>query len=128
MSLQQYPPPPPPVPSPARGLGAGVAGLVYGVLAACSLTVTVPASLLAALFTRADKGRGPQDWVAPAVFWSLPAPLGLACLMLGIIAVVRSDSWTNARVTGVLALSVLAVPIGVILRVAANGGGFLMTW
>ncbi|WP_211879859.1 hypothetical protein [Pseudarthrobacter albicanus] len=86
------------------------------------------ASLLAAVLTRADEGRGPRDWVAPAVFWSLPAPLGLACLILGIIAVVRSGSRTNARVAGVLGLSVLAVQIVGILVLVANGGGFLMVW
>lgn len=98
-----------------------------GILAACTLTVTVPASLVAALLTRADEGRGPRDWVAPAVFWSLPAPLGVACLILGIMAVVRSDSRTNARVAGILALFVLAVQLVGILLVVANGGGFLMT-
>ncbi|QCB96338.1 hypothetical protein E5206_04855 [Arthrobacter sp. PAMC25564] len=97
-----------------------------GALMAQSFTVTMPASLLAALFTRADAGRGPQDWVAPAVLWSLPAPLGLACVILGITAVVRSDGWTNTRVIGILALSILALQIAGILVLGAKGGGFLM--
>ena len=126
MSLQQHPPTPPTAPPPARGLGAGIVSLVCGALMAQSFTVTMPASLLAALFTRADVGRGPQDWVASAVLWSLPAPLGLACVVLGIIAIVRSDGWTNTRVIGILALSILALQIVGILVLGAKGGGFLM--
>jgi hypothetical protein len=97
---------PPPATAPSVQLrrasdgGAGIASLVISVAASMSLIVTVPLSLMAALLTRPDTGRGQRDWVAPLVLWSLPVVLGLLALSLGIAAVRRSspgsNNWTAA--------------------------------
>jgi hypothetical protein len=112
-------------PSPdSRGVGAGITSLVCGALIIPSMFVTALPSLLAALFTRPDKGSNGLDWVAQAVFWSLPVLFGLLCAILGITAVRRSERQTTAWTTGVSGLCLLASEPAFYLAWAAVPGEF----
>lgn len=88
--------------------------------------ISIPMSLFAALFTRADTGRGSMDWVAPAVLWSLPVLIGLISVSLGIRAVRASPRGSNSWTAAVSALwiSGLLVFVGTVLVI--RGGDFMI--
>jgi len=126
----RHEPPPVPAPSaqprrPGNG-GTGIASLVLSVAASASLIVTIPMSLIAALLTRADMGRGHLDWVAPLVLWSLPAVLGLLALSLGIAAVRRSSSGSNNWTAAIASLWISGLHVAAALMLVLRKGDFMI--
>lgn len=136
LSAGSTPPPPghepPPAASPSArprrpgSGGAGIASLVLSVAASASMIVTVPLSLMAALFTRPDMGRGQRDWVAPLVLWSLPAVLGLLAVSLGIAAVRRSSSGSNSWSAAVAGLWISGLHLAAGLTLVLRKGDFMI--
>jgi hypothetical protein len=88
--------------------------------------ITVPMSLFAALLTRADTGRGPSDWVAPAVLWSLPVLFGLLSVSLGICAVRGSPRGSNSWTAAGSALWISGLLVFVSLVLVIRKGDFMI--
>ncbi|KIS25696.1 hypothetical protein TV39_19545 [Arthrobacter sp. SPG23] len=83
-------------------------------------------SLLAALLTRADTGRGSLDWVAPTVLWSLPVLFGLVSVFLGIGAVRGAPRGSNSRTAAVSALWISGLLVFVALTLVIRKGDFMI--
>jgi hypothetical protein len=111
-----------------KGAGGAVAGLVFSVLVFGSTLFTLPVSTIAALFTRPDTGTDRLQWVAIAVFWSLPVLFGLLSAILGIRAVIRFPPRTDAWTAGVLGLSVLALQALLVIALMVLHGSVRIIW
>ena len=116
-----YAPKVPDNPSPARkraaseGAGEGGASVVCGALVLPSMLLTLLPTMLAMLLTRPDTGSNGLEWVAAAVFWSLPSLFGLLAALFGILAVRRHQSDTAAWSAGVAGLSLVGTEAAFIL-------------
>ncbi|MFJ5699271.1 hypothetical protein [Arthrobacter sp. NPDC093139] len=88
----------------SEGTGEGGASVVFGALVLPSMLLTIVPSMLAMLFTRPDTGSNGLEWVAAAVFWSLPTFFGLLAALFGILAVRRHQRDTSAWSAGVAGL------------------------
>lgn len=86
------------------------------------MLLTVTPTMFAMLFSRPDTGSNGLDWVAVAVFWSLPALFGLLCVLFGILAVRRHARDTAAWSTGAAGLWVVGTEAAFFLLPAAIHG------
>ncbi|MGZ4662571.1 MAG: hypothetical protein ACXVYB_14955 [Arthrobacter sp.] len=111
-----------------RGAGGAVAGLVFSVLVFGSMLLTLPVSTIAALFTRPDTGTGRLQWVAIAVFWSLPVLFGLLSVILCVRAVIRFPPRTDAWTAGVVGLSILGLQALYIITLMVLHGSVRIIW
>lgn len=98
------------------GYGLAVAALVCGALILPSAFVTIGPATLAMLFTRPDTGSNGKEWVANAVFYSLPALFTLFSLTFGILAGALSVPGTRERRLCIASLIVAAVEAAILVR------------
>jgi hypothetical protein len=115
-------PRPPRVRADSTGAGEGMASLVWGALVIPSMLLTMVPTMFAMLFTRPDTGSNGKEWVALAVFWSLPALFGLLGALFGILAVRRHARNTTAWSTGVAGLWIVGTKAAFFLIPAAIHG------
>lgn len=113
---------PPRIRADSKGAGEGMASLVCGALVIPSMLLTVLPTMFAMLFSRPDTGSNGLEWVAVAVFWSLPALFGLLCVLFGILAVRRHARDTAAWSTGAAGLWVVGTEATFFLLPAAIHG------
>ncbi|MFF2316142.1 hypothetical protein ACFVTE_07710 [Arthrobacter sp. NPDC058097] len=94
------------------GYGMAVASLVCGALILPSAFYTSGLAMLAMLFTRPDRGSNGKEWVANAVFYSLPALFAVLALVFGRVALKRSVRGSSVRrisLAGLIVAGVAAV-------------------
>ncbi|WP_426997209.1 hypothetical protein [Pseudarthrobacter sp. N5] len=97
------------------GRGSGATSIVMAALVIPSMFFTLLPTMYAMLFTRGDSGGdGELDWVAPAVFWSLPVLFALLALMFGSIAVRKCVHSSPGWLVGVVGLSFVGVDFAVV--------------